>query len=334
MVYVVCNNANLKIDGIGDYAYLLCKELINHIPEIRLLSAASGKRGFINKLCSLAMMRLLLRLEGKIEEGDVVIIEYPFAECNMMVLPALKRLKCSLLKKNGRLILSLHEYDRANFYRKYIIRHIFPLADVVLVTDQAMQCTCRHYVRDVRIRTIPSNIYQGEQALSVKDNSQYVFLGLIDKTKAINEMVEAWRIFNKNGNKKLTILTSSIFNNHFESYGIDYKRNLEINEIGEYFKKAAFCILPINPEVGYNNATYKTAICFECIPIGHFKQNMDNDSFVININDNSVCEIHKGLERSATMSEEDYSKMKESIHRQKKPAFRETALQYLDVIRN
>lgn len=41
MIYIVCNNANLKIDGIGDYAYRLYSEFIKIQKNVRILSAQS-----------------------------------------------------------------------------------------------------------------------------------------------------------------------------------------------------------------------------------------------------------------------------------------------------
>lgn len=332
MIYLVCNNANLKTDGIGDYAYLLYQEIKTCIPNIILLSDNSGKKNLFDKLFSLKMSGLLLSLCKRIDIKDVVIIEYPFAECNFLIIFVLKWLKHILLHKNGRLIVSLHEYQRVNSIRKYIIRKILPLANDVLVTDDYAKELCSKYLSNVFLRTIPSNIYQGFDEQIQKKKYQYIFLGLLDKTKAINEMIEAWKIFNKNRKYKLTILSSSEYINTAEDYGVEFYRNLERSEIAQLFNTASFCILPIKPFVSSINATYKTSICFECIPIGCFAPNLKNEEYSIPIENCSTEEILKGLKKSVSLTDNEIKKMKEMIHKVEKPSFRETANQYIKIV--
>lgn len=68
----------------------------------------------------MAMTKKLIGLIRNVKERDVVIIEYPFAECNILIIPFLKILKNKIGK--GQLLLSLHEYERVNFYRKFLLQ--------------------------------------------------------------------------------------------------------------------------------------------------------------------------------------------------------------------
>lgn len=334
MIYLICNNANSKRDGIGDYSYNLYRALQrNQCNDICICSANSGLNGRLEKLFSVKMSKVFSNVSHKIKHNDVVIIEYPFIECNIFILFFLWKLKIAVKRNNGFILLSLHEYGRVNFYRKFIIRHFISSADSVLVTDeQAMSWISNKYKKPVSLRTIPSNIFEKPKFELKKSRYVYVYFGLITKAKAIDEMMQAWIKFNTDNKYTLYFLTSSQFTNQYEEFGVKYLQNLDNVEIIRYFCLAGFCILPIIPYVSINNASFKTSLLYQCIPIGCFNKELDSNNF-ISICGNEVDDILKGLIRSQELSESEYIHKLSIIKKLPQASFDNTASQYIEAIR-
>ena len=334
MIHLICNNADLKQDGIGDYAYNLCKALQKKC-DVTLHTTVSGLNGKWEQLTSVKMSRLICRVATVLKAGDVVFIEYPFVECNPVVVAACRKLRAVADRKDCQILLSLHEYKRVSSLRKFIIRQILKMSDAVMVTDSSLiPWIAEKYMKPARLRTIPSNIFGGSVRECKKDRSLYVFFGLISRTKAFREMLEAWQRFNKGKRNTLLIMTSSDFDNTFEQYGVRFLHNLTQQEIAEHFRKAAYCILPIIPHVSINNATYKTALLYECIPIGHFDPQLASLEYIVNIKENSTDGILDGLIESAEMDEVEYSSKASVLRLVEKPSFEQTASEYINAVNN
>ena len=336
MIYLICNNAGLKIDGIGDYTSNLHNAIASRVGDdnVNLFSGDSGHKGRFEQLTSLVMTKVLLSLYKKIKEGDTVIIEYPFAECNILVLLILKLIKKRLVKRNGHILLSLHEYFRTNAIRRFLTRRIVSCVDGVFVTDTATKAWVagKYIDKPTYIRTIPSNIFcEGKESVP-KDKKLFVFFGLISKTKAFDEMIQAWKLFNKDKNCRLLILTSSQCDLSLEECGVLVIRGAEKDSIADYLASAGFCVLPIIPCVSSNNATYKSAIGYNCIPIGVFGEEVGDLSAYIDIRDNTVEELQKGLERAYSLNDEERRHYYSTLDKRPKPTFEVTAKEYLDVI--
>ena len=334
MIHIICNNANSKKDGIGDYSYNLFKYFQRAEKcEVTIHSAYSGTKGIIDKLVSMNMSKLFYHVCNKIKPNDIVIIEYPFAECNVIIILFLRKLRGIITRQRGVMLLSLHEYERTNFLRRYIIKHFLTTSDVVLVTDRHTKgLLTQKYDKTIFLRTIPSNIYEHPLKGIVKNRRVYIYFGLITKAKAIDNMLQAWKIFNANSDNTLFFLTSSSFTNNYESYGVKFLSNLDETEIARYFCMACFCILPIIPCVSINNASYKTALLYGCIPIGHFDDNISQKQFCINVNGNNVDDFLHGFSVSQNLSDLDYKRKIAIIENMPHPTFENTVKEYQDAI--
>lgn len=334
MIHLICNNANSKKDGIGDYSYHLYKALQREFADdVFIHSASSGIKGRLEKVLSFKMSQVLARVSCQLKANDIVILEYPFVECNILILLFLWVLKAALLRQNGVFVLSLHEYERVNFLRKFITRHFISSADLVLVTDkQTKSWISSKYHKPVFIRTIPSNIFEKPEAEINKNRKAFIYFGLITKAKAIDEMLQAWKIFNSNQEYTLYFLTSSQFTNDYEQYGVKYLPNLSNTDVVRYFCKAAFSILPIMPSVSVINASYKTSLLYHCIPIGHFDEEISAGQFGINVNGNSVDDLLQGLKESQELGESEYAHKISIIKKLPQATFEKTASQYKEAI--
>lgn len=335
MIHIICNNANSGKDGIGDYTYNVYKALCEKVTkdELVLHSGEYYRTGIFNQLTSMVMSNMIKKVTKEIRDGDFVILEYPVVECNILLLYYLKRMKTEIERKGGHLILSLHEYFRTNSFRRYIIRKIILLADSIMVTDEKTKAwIINKYGKDVSIRTIPSNIYNEFDGPMDKDPDLYIFFGLISKNKALEEMLSAWKKFNVDNRKKLIILSSSPFENQYEVNNVCFYRNLGKDEICSLFRKATFCILPIIPCVSINNTTYKTALCFDCIPIGVFDNSIDCLNGHIPLKGYLPDEIYEGLTKAGKLEEKDRKLYKNQLNKIPKQTPNITALQYLSVI--
>lgn len=329
----ICNNSGSYSDGIGHFSFNLALEFKKRIGEKKVItySAQSGNTGFLHKISSLKMTSLISHIYD-IQEDDVVIIEYPFAEINPLVLFAIKRLSNLCKQKKAILIISLHEYFRVNFFRKFIINQIVKYSNFFLVTDNKTKLYLENKNKVVEIREIPSNIISDQKAKSIKSNTHFVYLGLINKTKAFKEMIEGWKIFNIDKKYHLTIISSSEFENNYEDYNIHFKKNLSNEEIYKEFSTALFCILPIKPSISVNNATYKTCLDMNCIPIGVFESDLSKQDFIIQLKDYTPLEFSKGLQNTTQLTELEIKTKLQSLNKLTAPTFSTTAQQYLNAI--
>lgn len=334
MIHIICNNVNSQHDGIGDYAYgLYLAFRFKSDEEVHFHSACSGLGGILDKLLSMKMSRAFDQVCKEIGQKDIVIIEYPFKECNIAIIRHLKKLRDTITQRQGLLFLSLHEYERVSSFRKYIIRHFIAAADAVLVTDNHTKGIVSNLSdKPVYLRSIPSNIYEIPIFDIDKDRRIYVYFGLITKAKAIDNMLQAWTRFNADNQYTLYFLTSSPFSNKYERYGVRYLDNLDKQGVAYYFSKAAFCILPIIPCVSAINATYKTALFYDCVPIGHFDEEISERQFFIDIDGNSVDQFYSGFCRSRDLSESEYKSKVASIEGMPHPTFENTMKEYLEAI--
>lgn len=335
MIHIISNNAGSKKDGIGDYSknlFLALKRIKND--DVYIHTAFSGTNGIVGKLFSMKMSKLFDNVCNQIGQRDVVVIEYPFAECNIQIVYYLKKLRAAIVRKQATLILSLHEYERVNGFRKYIIKCFLASSDVVLVTNKKTKSMVSKITRvPIFFRTIPSNVIVNSFSNIVKDKRVYVYFGLITKAKAIDEMLRAWAKFNVDNRNTLYFLTSSSFENHYENMGVHFMQNLENEDVANYFRMASFCVLPIIPCVSEINASYKTALLYNCIPIGHFDEDISYKQSYINMNGNDEEDFLQAFWASQNLKDSEYNRRISVIKKLPHPTFENTAKEYLDVIR-
>ena len=150
--------------------------------------------------------------------------------------------------------------------------------------------------------------------MSIVNNSKnqhlFIYFGLINSSKAFNEMLKGWSIFNKNGNYKLEILTAS--NITIETTNdVSIFKNLPDSEIAKHLTAAKYSILPIKPCVYINNSSFITSAQFGCICIGHFDSKMLNEKFIVNIDEYNPISFSNGLKAAVLKNEELMNDAKE-----------------------
>lgn len=322
--FICANYANRK-DGIGHYAYNVVDSLRNHI-KVRVISGEI-KDNKLRRLFSLTMTKCMLKT---LFNRKITIIEYPFAEYNPIVV--FMFLLLSIVKRR-KVVVSLHEFFRVNFLRKFVIRMMIRQFDVFLITDEKTKSYLESKSKTVYKRSIPSNITCLEKGENPKRKERYVYFGLINHSKAIEETIAAWKLFNVDKNCELHIISSSNTSWIPKEGDIKVISNAPDKLVDSELQQAGFILLPIRPEVNVNNASYFAGIARRCIPIGMFNENLDTESYIV-LKDYSVLGILEGLKESKNLS------CKEYIRRQKRieeiavtlPSFTNVAATYLKCI--
>lgn len=337
-ILIVTSNIGSINDGVGGYANYL-SEALDKLPEVEKVYTESGETDAFSKkqmITSMEMTNAIKRTIAKVKEGlvDVVIVEYPFKEYNPLIIPLLINLKKQLHKRDGKLVLSLHEYFRAKKVRKLVMRKLVKIFDDVFVTEKNIQEYFKKNKENVYIRDIPSIIpvswSEGEK--KAFEQRKFIYFGLVIANKAFAEMIEAWKVFNKAGKYELDILTSSdISLNEDEKYNIHLYKNLDDDEIAKRMKNAAYCILPIIPEIGMYNTTFKTATRSGCTIIGIFNEKFKKEKFAVDVKSYSVDDFKEGLEYAADMTIEQLEANKTvAVKFGERYSFEHTARQIVD----
>ena len=302
----ISNNYGESYDGVGDFARAQNVNFPDDIKVINYTAKCTYEVPKIKRLFSLGMIKATCKLIRDLKNNkiDAVIIEYPFVEWNpLILLPVLKL--SYMLKKQGILILSLHEYDRVNILRKKIIQIFCMISDLVFVSNDKIKEAVRPFCKKICIRPIPTNLYN-EDAINCnnisKNNNRYVYFGLVNKAKAFNEMLCAWDKFNENCEYELYILSGTpLYNLENKHKGVKYIYNGTDYEIISLMRSAKACFLPVKPFVDNKNTTFKTACLAGCICIGLFSDEYKNFDFVLNMRDYSCSSFVNAMNKVSTL---------------------------------
>lgn len=312
----ICANYGGSKDGIGDYSKKIINKMLEQNKDVKIKNFSSNIEDFskLKRVFSLKMssnIKKVYKLLAK-EKYDLVNIEYPFTEWNPLILYFYNKLVKTCKKNDVKLCISLHEYDRVNFLRKLVIRTLIKKADFVLVTSEETKKNIEKYNINSYIRDIPSNIYRTRNVeLDKKVSTIYVFFGLINSSKAFDQMINGWKNnHHEMLNSKLIIITSSNIELE-ESFGIEIKRNLSDMQIEDIMQKATYTILPIKPMINMNNATLKTATLFGTIPIGIFSNSIkeNNKKFYIEMSNYEDAEFNKVFKYIKEMEKEELNEL-------------------------
>lgn len=310
----ICTNYNSIKCGIGMFTYNLKTELEKYPDiEIDLVNRDTFHLKGLKKVTSLEMTNEILNYiknnKNKKNEKIDFIVEYPFMDWNPITLLALIYLKKNF--KNSKMILSIHEYYRVNILRRKAVDFLISIADGYIITDSNLY---QKIDGQKILRSIPSNILKESSIKKIeRDSKNYCYFGLINKSKAFNEMIEAWKIFNKDKIYNLNIYTASEIDiENSEKYNIKVIKDLNNKELSIELQKNSFMILPILPNIDSNNGTLKSAATHGCIPIGIFSNNMNSLGVNIKAQKYTIENIKEALENSLNLNKKDKNlKLKE-----------------------
>ena len=185
----------------------------------------------------------------------------------------------------------------------------------MFVSDENIEEAVKQYCKRTKIRQIPTNLYNDRaihENIEKKENI-YVYFGLVNSSKAFDEMLEAWDIFNREGDKKLYILSGTPLGDIERKHkGIEYIYNGSDYEIITKMREAQVCFLPVKPYVDSKNTTFKTASISGCICVGAFCDEYKKLDYVVNIENYNPKSIISALEKISNLSECEILKRIES----------------------
>ena len=301
----IVNNYGMTYDGIGAYAAVIDKYMSENVQVIPYSSNSKKNSSKIFRIFDFGMTNKIWSsfFSFKKDNADIYLLEYPFMDWNPLFLIPTLFLKIRIAKNRKHLALSLHEYDRVNFLRKVVIRALCLFSDVIFVSDARMQSRIRHNKRTF-IRSIPTNIYNKDVLhfdVSQKEKNHYAFFGLVSASKAFDEMIKAWDMFNNDGSKRLDVITSSNIVGLEKHHNVKHIYNADNDTILDTLKQAAFSIVPIRPEVDEKNTSFKTSSLAGCICIGKFCKEYACKKFVINMENYSIEEFVRCFRQTEDM---------------------------------
>lgn len=335
----LCGNYNSLKDGIGRYTKILNDELKNNeeIEKIFIATEYTDDLKKVNLLYSMKMSKAILKAIKilKEEKIDILIVEYPFIEHNPIILLFFIYLKRMCQNRDISLILSLHEYLRSRKLRQILIEILVRNSDKIIVSDKLTKNCLLKYNSNIFIRDIPC-IIDTPKIIKKNYNKKFIYFGLVNNSKAFYPMISAWKEFNRDKKYEFNVITSSEINiKDCNEYNIQILKNLNEDEIAIYMSEANFCILPILPNISYNNSTFKTASMFGCIPIGKFDKDFKCLDFIVDLISYEKEEFLKSFEKVINMSlEELKKKFDESRNFGIKFSIQNAALRTVQIMKN
>lgn len=287
IVFICTNYGSIKC-GIGMYTFNLVEELkkANNM-EIDIISVNTFNLKRIEKFFNIGLLKeinkYVLRNQNIKNEKINFIIEYPFMDWSIFNI--IKILFLKKIFKNSNIILSIHEYYRVSYFRKKIIEILISSSDSFIITDSRLKKKLSEKL--VLTRSIPSNIKKIDFNPRIeKKENEYCYFGLVNKSKAFNEMINAWKEFNKEKKNNLNIYTASdVYIENSKNYNIKIFKNLSNLELSKELQKNKYMILPIKPYIDKNNGSFKAGLDHENIIIGIFSEEIKiYEKNIININ--------------------------------------------------
>lgn len=314
---VIVTNYRMIEDGIGDGA----AKIYSKLPEgnhVTFYTGYTHGESVLKRFLSLKMSKQIHKCARDIKAGkpfDAIIIEYPFDEYNPQIIPEIRRLRKACDDNSVLLLIRLHEYFRVRKIRQHWIRKIIKYIDNMIVPDEKTAEFFRtNFNKHVDIIPIPSNIeVPNDFSLNHKNSNAYCYFGLINKSKAFNEMLEAWKKFfvsEKNEKLCLHIISSTEIDiSDFARYNIFYHYKANDNEICKIMSECTFGIIPIIPSVSFNSGSFKTSVSCGEIVLGHFDDSFFNNNFMLNIKDYSEASLIDGLIKTKKITEKQQETM-------------------------
>gem|GEM_PF-3695868 len=318
ILLICCNFGNIR-DAIGVGASKLYN-LLSASPETENVIYENADTADMNRLgwiFSLRMTRAILRAAKKIKPQGIthVLVEYPFQEYNPAIIPAFGVLAAECRKNGTKLCMSLHEYLRAKKLRRMVVENFAKKSDIVFVSDKPTEDALRAFAGKIVIRSIAAGICPVKSIDLNAKTDDFIYFGLVNRSKAFAEMLEAWKIFNADGRYRLRILTSTDISRYepFDN-SITIYRDLPEDQVAEHFAQCGYAIAPIVPFVFAGNSSFKTAAAFGCICTGSFSDSFPAPEFAVTTDSYDPAVFAEALRTAVGISEEErLQKMKAAM---------------------
>jgi len=307
-IIIIANNIEGDSDGIGKHARIVAEEMNTRDGiNARIFTGTTTSFGVLKRVVSLEMHKAFRHAIDYIKNNKVntVIVEYPFNEFNSIVIADYKMLKRVCSNTGTKLALSMHEYDRVKPLRKLVITSFLRESDLVFVSEPHYQETLKKYNKNIYLRTIPNHIPEVNGI--EKDRNRFAFFGMVNKAKAFNEMIEAWKIFNVDNKYTLDIVTGTdIEIENSDQYGINLYIKEEDKRVAKILSRDAYAFCPIKPNVSFNNSSFVSGCQCGCVPIGVFNKELSNIDFAIRMNSYFVQDFIEAASESVLLSDNTY----------------------------
>ena len=257
-------------DGVGTYAARLVDAVRPVLPEwrIEVATARTTDLGRGRRFVSGRMAGCLLAVARRAAAGGLgaVVVEYPFLEQSPAIIPAMRALRRACSTAGTELVLSLHEYRRVGRLRQWSIRYLVGIADKILTTDEVTASTLSPWTRSrVWIREIPSNIPRATATAVPRDPCGFCYFGVVNRSKAVSEMLEGWRTVWRPGMSIHFLTASSV---DVRAPGLVLHQGLPDSSVARVLVENSFQVLPILPVVETNSCSLKAGLLNGLIPIG------------------------------------------------------------------
>lgn len=302
---IICNNVQGNNDGIGKHARIVAEEIKKRGHHVEILSGETWNMNKYKKIISMEMSKVFIKAIKIIKDKDFdnIIIEYPFSEYNPLIILFYILLFQNCRKRKIKLAFSMHEYDRVHPLRKKIIDIFLKYCDVIFVSEKKYFTSLSMYKNKMVLRTISNNIIRPNTEKIIHKNV-YCYIGLVNSSKAFSEMIDAWIQFNKENKYILNIISASDLStmNLDKINGVKYFHNISNEETASIIFNSSFSIIPILPEIGYNNSSFITSVQCGCIPIGKFNKDLINEPFIIHTESYNLQDFTKVLNQSQTLT--------------------------------
>ena len=333
----ICNNYGSIKDAIGRYSFRLVETINNEYKDInvKVFSGSTVDKSKFQRIYSMEMTKAFFHAIDEIKNGDIdfVFVEYPFVEWNPFIIYCIKKLSKVAKLYNCKIILSIHEYKRSRFIRKKLVEILAKYSDVAFVTDYANKFFLEKIIK-CHIRSIPSILPTQQIDISKKIyDKSFIYVGIVNKSKAFYEMLQAFTKFNFDGKKRLSIYTSSDIS--FPNVkGIEIIKSASDEKLVEAFVRATFCILPSVPDISLCNSTLKVAAIAGCTIIGKFSEELVSQcNFIVNSPSYSEDVFCNSLQKAYEL---DLSVLRENSFNGslfgKEYSFSKTAREIIDVL--
>lgn len=283
-IAIIVNNYGQKYDGIGAYSKVMSENFSASLKYDIYTSICNPEDGRISKIFNVGMSRCFFKLIRNINKYNTVMIEYPFVEWNPIIVIVFMLLRLVTKIKNIKIILSLHEYERVNALRKAVIEVLASYSDLVIVSNENTKKSISKYNSNVLIREIPTNIYGIIRRKTEQSMNKYVYFGLVNNSKAFQEMVDGWDKFNYKNKYILYIVTGTkLYDIEAKHRNVRYVYNADNDAVFSILNSCMFSVLPIKPEIDEKNATFKAGALAGCLCIGKFCERFKDKEFILNM---------------------------------------------------